>query len=47
MEKAGIDNFAHLRVTDQGMKKGQPPVADENIKGITDKGAALLAPQGT
>ena len=44
MEKAGIDNFAHQRVTDQGMKKGQSPVTDKNSKGIADKGAALLTP---
>jgi uncharacterized metal-binding protein len=42
IEKAGISNFVHLRVTDHGMKKGQSPVTDENIKSIADKGEALL-----
>jgi len=46
LEKAGISEFVHLRVTDYGMKKGKSPVTDEYIKGIADKGAALLAPLG-
>ncbi len=44
LEKAGISGFLHLRVTDHGLKKGESPVTDENIKGIADRGAALLAP---
>ncbi len=42
LEKAGVSSFVHLRVTDHGMKKGQSPVTDENIKDIAEKGAALL-----
>ncbi len=42
LEKAGITDFVHLRVSDHGMKKGQSPVSDENIIVIVDKGAALL-----
>jgi uncharacterized metal-binding protein len=43
LEKAGIGGFAHLRVTDHGLTKGQSPVTDENIKSIADKGAALFS----
>ena len=42
LEKAGINNFVHLRVTDHGMKKGQSPVTDENVNSIADRGAAHL-----
>lgn len=42
LEKAGINNFVHLRITDHGMKKGQSPVNDENIDSIAEAGAALL-----
>ena len=44
LEKAGINNFVHLRVTDHGMKKGESPVTDEGIDSIAEKGAALLVP---
>jgi uncharacterized metal-binding protein len=43
LEKAGISEFVHLRVTDRGMKKGQSPVTDETVKSIAEAGAALLA----
>jgi uncharacterized metal-binding protein len=42
LEKAGINNFVHLRVTDHGMKKGESPATDENIDSIAEMGAALL-----
>lgn len=42
LEKAGITEFVHLRVTDEGMKKGQSPVTDEIVKSIAEAGAALL-----
>ncbi len=42
LEKAGITDFVHLRVTDHGMKKGESPVTDESIDNIADRGAALL-----
>lgn len=44
LEKAGVNNFVHLRVTDHGMTKGESPVTDENISSIADKGAALFTP---
>jgi uncharacterized metal-binding protein len=43
LEKAGINDFVHLRVTDHGIKKGESSVTDENVKIIADKGAALFS----
>jgi len=42
MERAGITEFAHLRVTDQGMKKGQSPVTDESVAIVSTLGAEML-----
>ena len=42
LEKAGINNFVHLRVTDQGMKKGQSPVTDESVAIVSARGAEML-----
>lgn len=42
LEKAGIDTFVHLRVTDHGFKKGLSPVTEDSVGDIAEKGAALL-----
>ena len=34
MEKAGLNNFAYLRLTDHGFQKGQSPVNDENVSKV-------------
>ncbi len=44
LERAGITDFIHVRVTDHGMKKGHTAVSDENIDGIVRAGRALLMP---
>jgi len=44
LEKAGINDFVHLRVTDHGMKKGGSPVTEKNIDSIAEVGASLLVP---
>jgi uncharacterized metal-binding protein len=43
LEKAGINGFVHVRVTDYGMKKGESPVTDESIMIIAKLSATLLA----
>jgi uncharacterized metal-binding protein len=43
LERAGINGFSHLRITDHGMKKGQSPVTDDSVTSIAKAGAALLA----
>jgi len=43
MERAGINNFLHVQITDLGLVKGQSSVNDENIKLVADKGKALFA----
>ena len=42
LEKAGVSDFAHLRVTDHGMTKGKAAVTDETINKIAEAGGALL-----
>ena len=34
MDKAGLTNYAYLRLTDHGFQKGQSPVNDENINAV-------------
>lgn len=41
MEKNGISNFKHIRLTDFGYVKGQTPVTTENI----DKAAKIIMEQ--
>lgn len=36
---AGIATFAHLRLNDLGMEKGQSPVTDERIARVADEAA--------
>lgn len=43
MRGAGITNFAHLRVTDLGMTKGQTPATDQHIDRVAQCAAAALA----
>lgn len=43
LEKAGVTEFVHLRVTDQGMKKGHTAVTEQNINSIAVVGGTLLA----
>jgi uncharacterized metal-binding protein len=39
---AGIQSFAHLRVTDMGMEKGKSPVNEERITTVASRTAAAL-----
>jgi uncharacterized metal-binding protein len=34
MDKAGLTNYAYIRLTDHGFQKGQSPVNDENIHAV-------------
>ena len=34
MEKAGLNNFRHIRLTDYGFKKGQSPANEENVSKV-------------
>jgi uncharacterized metal-binding protein len=43
LQKAGITEFIHVRVTDHGMKKGQSAVTDETVGRIAGAGETLLA----
>jgi len=42
LEKAGFDDFIHLRVTDLGMVKGETPVTEERIRQVAEKACELL-----
>ena len=37
MEKNGMDQFTHIRLTDLGYTKGQTPASEENIAAIYEK----------
>ena len=41
LDKAGISNYTHLRMTDLGYVKGQTPVSEDVIKAVYDKVEAL------
>lgn len=41
MEKNGISDFSHLRLTDLGYKKGQTPVISKTVNQIFDHAVAL------
>jgi len=43
LEQAGIADFAHVRLTDLGLEKGQTPVTDENIATVAEAASPLLA----
>jgi uncharacterized metal-binding protein len=43
LEKAGVSNFMHIRVTDLGFEKGKSPATENAIETITTKGSELLA----
>jgi len=43
MERAGVNKFLHVQITDLGLVKGQSPVNDENIGLVANKGKALLS----
>ncbi|MGD8786886.1 MAG: putative zinc-binding protein [Phycisphaerales bacterium] len=43
LEKAGFDEFEHLRVTDFGMNKGSSPATDENISTFVAKAKSILS----
>ena len=43
LELAGFTGFAHLTVTDLGLKKGSSPVTEENMAKVVTQGQALLA----
>lgn len=36
MEERNIENYKHLVITEQGLKKGESPATDENVKKIFD-----------
>ncbi len=42
LEQAGIADFAHVRITDLGMEKGQTPPTNENITTVTEAASPLL-----
>ena len=42
LELGGFTEFAHLRITDLGMEKGNSPATDENIAKVVANGIALL-----
>lgn len=43
MEKAGISNFAQIRITDLGFEKGKTPVSDDAIEKIGIKAREILS----
>jgi uncharacterized metal-binding protein len=43
LEKAGLTNFTHIRVTDLGFEKGKSPATEKAIETITTKCSELLA----
>lgn len=42
MEKAGVKNFAHLRITDLGLEKGKSPSNIENLEKVYETAKKLL-----
>ncbi len=46
LEEAGFSGFAHLRVTDLGMEKGESPATEERVAAVAARGAELLPPSG-
>lgn len=42
LQQAGFIEFAHLRITDQGMEKGKSPATDDNIAKVVELGADAL-----
>jgi len=42
LDKAGITNYTHLRMTDLGYVKGQSPVTDELIKAVYEKAEVIF-----
>lgn len=43
LEQAGIADFAHVRITDLGVEKGQTPATDENVATVVEAASPLLA----
>jgi uncharacterized metal-binding protein len=43
LEEAGFTGFAHLRLSDLGMEKGQTPPTDENVARVASAGTEKLA----
>ena len=43
LEQAGFSGFAHLRLADLGMDKGETPVNDEAVARVASRAAELLA----
>jgi uncharacterized metal-binding protein len=43
LEKAGLSDFNHIRVTEQGFEKGKSPATENAINTISTKGSELLA----
>ena len=41
LEKAGITDFNHLRLTDLGYKKGETPISENVIQAIYEKAEAI------
>ena len=42
LEIAGVTKFAHLRLSDLGMAKGQTPANDANVEKVAAKGRTLI-----
>ena len=42
LEQAGFSGFAHFRVTDLGLQKGEAPPSEDNVAKVAARGAELL-----
>ncbi|OQB43179.1 MAG: DGC domain protein [Candidatus Hydrogenedentes bacterium ADurb.Bin179] len=42
LEKAGVDNIVHLRVSDHGFEKGKSPVIPENVERLVSLARPML-----
>jgi uncharacterized metal-binding protein len=42
LQQAGFNHFAHVRITDRGMPKGESPASDERVAIIADLAKSAL-----
>jgi uncharacterized metal-binding protein len=45
LEKAGLSDVAHIRITDLGMLKGKTLINQERIKIVKNKARSILSPE--
>ena len=43
MDEAGITDYVHFRVTDQGFEKGASPILDESVNRLAEYGKSLIS----